>query len=48
MTLISDDMIDKVNQLILYLTDDIFIFNPINSKNNIQLITISKILELFQ
>ena len=48
MTFINDDMIDNVNKMILYLTDDLFIFNPVNSKNSIQLITIDKILELFQ
>ena len=48
MTFVNDTMIDNVNKMILYLTDDLFIFNPINSKNSIQLITIDKILELFQ
>tara|TARA_B110000879_G_scaffold4442_1_gene5900 strand:+ start:454 stop:930 length:477 start_codon:yes stop_codon:yes gene_type:complete len=48
MTYINDDMIDNVNKMILYLTDDLFIFNPINNKNSIQLITIEKIIELFK
>lgn len=48
MTFVNDNMIDNINKMILYLTDDLFIFNPINSKNSIQLITIDKILELFQ
>ena len=43
----GEDFIDKVNFLILYLTDDLFIFNPVNSKNNIQLITIKKILKKY-
>ena len=43
----GEDYIDKVNFLILYLTDDLFIFNPVNSKNNIQLITIKKILKKY-
>jgi len=47
MTYINNDMIDNVNKMILYLTDDLFIFNPVNNKNSIQLITIEKILELF-
>lgn len=47
-TFINDNMIDNINKMILYFTDDLFIFNPVNSKNSIQLITIDKILELFQ
>lgn len=43
----GEDYIDKVNNLILYLSDDLFIFNPVNSKNNIQLITIKKILKKY-
>ena len=49
MTLINDnDMIEKINKLILYLSDDLFIFNPINSKQAIQLITLDKILEIYK
>ena len=48
MTFVNNNMIDNINKMVLYLTDDLFIFNPINSKNSIQLITIDKILELFQ
>ncbi len=43
----NDDFIEKIYKLILYLSDDLFIFRPVNSKNNIQLITISKILKKY-
>lgn len=43
----NDDFIEKIYNLILYLSDDLFIFRPVNSKNNIQLITISKILKKY-
>jgi len=43
----NDDYIEKINKMILYLNEDLFIFNPINSKNNIQLITIKKILKKY-
>ena len=36
-TFINDNMIDNINKMILYFTDDLFIFNPVNSKNSIQL-----------
>ena len=35
--------IEYVKKLILYLSKDMFIMLPVNSKNNLQLITISKI-----
>ena len=38
--------ISLIYDLILYLTDDIFIFEPPHSINNIQIIGLSKILEL--
>ena len=50
--LINDSMvipkkcISLIYDLILYLTDDIFIFDPTNSINNVQFIGLSKILEL--
>ena len=50
--LINDSMIipkkyiNLICELILYLTDDIFIFEPTNSINNVQFIGLSKILEL--
>jgi len=50
--LINDSMvipkkyISLVSDLILYLTDDIYIFDPTNSLNNVQFIGLSKILEL--
>ena len=50
--LINDSMvipkkyISLVSDLILYLTDDIYMFDPTNSLNNVQFIGLSKILEL--
>ena len=44
MILLEDSKyIEYVKKLILYLSKDMFIVTPINSKNNLQLITISKI-----
>ena len=44
MNLLEDSKyIEYVKKLILYLSKDMFIIMPINSKNNLQLITISKI-----
>ena len=48
MTLVEKNMIENINKLILYLTDDIFIFNIVNSKGNIQFISIDKILEIYK
>jgi hypothetical protein len=44
--LIPKKYISLVTDLILYLTDDIYIFDPTNSLNNVQFIGLSKILEL--
>ena len=45
---ITDDaMLEWINELILYLSNDIFYFNPINSEQNIQFITLMKIKEKF-
>lgn len=44
MNLLEDNKyIEYVKKLILYLSKDMFIIIPVNSKNNLQLITISKI-----
>jgi hypothetical protein len=46
--LISDEkMIKWINELILYLSDDLFIFNPINSDSNIQFISLINIKEKY-
>lgn len=45
---LSDEkMIKWINELILYLSDDMYIFNPVNSESNIQFITLSKIKEKY-
>lgn len=44
MNLLEDSKyIEYIKKIILYLSKDMFIMTPINSKNNLQLITISKI-----
>jgi predicted adenine nucleotide alpha hydrolase (AANH) superfamily ATPase len=44
--LVSDEkMIKWINELILYLTDDLWVFNPINSEANTQFITLVNIKE---
>ena len=40
-------MIDWINELILYLSDDLYYFNPVNSDQNIQLLTLNKIKEKY-
>ena len=39
--------LDLINKLLLYLSNDKIFLNPINSHNNMQFITISKILEKY-
>jgi|UniRef100_A0A6C0ECJ0 hypothetical protein len=43
----SDEEIIWINQLLLYLSDDIFYFNPINSDSNIQFLTLRNIKEKY-
>jgi hypothetical protein len=43
----NEKMIDHINQLLLYLSNDLYYFNPINSDMNVQFLTLSKIKEKF-
>ena len=43
----DDKMLDWINELILYLTGDLFYFNPVNSDENIQFLTLVKIKEKY-
>ncbi len=43
----DDQMLDWINELILYLTGDLFYFNPANSDENIQFLTLVKIKEKY-
>lgn len=43
----NDQMLDWINELILYLTGDLFYFNPVNSDKNIQFLTLVKIKEKY-
>jgi hypothetical protein len=43
----NENMTKWINELILYLSDDLYIFNPINSESNIQFISLSKINEKY-
>ena len=45
---IPDKFVTLIIDLLLYLSDDLYMFNPTNSVNNIQFIGLSKILELYQ
>jgi hypothetical protein len=48
MLLITDlKMLDYINMLILYLSDDVYYFNPQNSDGNIQFLTFKKITEKY-
>lgn len=40
-------MLDNINSLILYLSDDYYYFNPINSEDNIQFLTLTNIKEKY-
>jgi hypothetical protein len=47
--LIDDEtMLDKLNHMLLYLSGDIFYFNPVNSDENIQFITLAQINEKYK
>ena len=43
----NESMLGWINELILYLSDDLYIFNPKNSELNIQFITLKNMKELF-
>jgi hypothetical protein len=43
----NEKMISWINELLLYLSNDLFYFNPINSDQNIQFITLSNVKEKF-
>jgi hypothetical protein len=43
----NDQMLDWINDIILYLSGDLFYFNPVNSDENIQFLTITKIKEKY-
>lgn len=46
MIYITDErMLEWINDLLLYLTNDLFYFNPVNSDENVQFLTITKIKE---
>ena len=40
-------MLDWINELLIYLSNDIYYFNPKNTTNNHQFITLSKIIEKY-
>jgi hypothetical protein len=40
-------MLSWINELILYLSNDTFYFNPTNSESNIQFITLNNIKEKY-
>jgi hypothetical protein len=42
-----EKMLEWINELILYLSDDIYYFNPINSDQNIQFLTLANIKEKY-
>jgi hypothetical protein len=46
--LIKDfQMLDWINQLLIYLSDDVYYFNPLNEDNDIEFITLQTIKEKF-
>ena len=46
--LLTDEKMTKwINELILYLSNDLYIFNPVNSESNIQFITLNNIKEKY-
>ena len=45
--LVDNNYIQAINDLLIYLTDDITIFNPTNSEGNIQFLTLKNIKEKY-
>jgi hypothetical protein len=46
--LINDEkLLEKINEVLLYLSNDLYYFNPENSEGNIQFITLSNIKEKY-
>jgi hypothetical protein len=43
----NEKLLEWINELLLYLSNDIFYFNPINNDNNIQFLTLSNIKEKY-
>lgn len=43
----DDKMIDWINELILFLSEDLYYFNPVNSDGNMQFLTLVKIKEKY-
>jgi hypothetical protein len=43
----SNEKLQYINMLLLYLSNDVFYFNPMNSTNNIQFITMSEVKEKY-
>lgn len=43
----KEEMLEWINELFLYLSNDIYFFNPLNKENNIQFITLSNIKEKY-
>jgi hypothetical protein len=43
----NDEMLNWINDLILYLSNDIYYFNPFNSDGNMQFLTLSSIREKY-
>jgi hypothetical protein len=43
----DDKLLDDIKSLILYLSDDIYVFNPTNSEGNVQFITLTNIKQKF-
>jgi hypothetical protein len=41
------ELLNKVNQLLLYLSDSIYYFNPVNNENNIQFIGLQSIVHRY-
>lgn len=39
----EEEMLDWINDLILYLSEDVFNFNPVNSEQNVQFLTLANI-----
>ena len=43
----NEIMLEWINELLIYLSDDLFYFNPINSDSNVQFLTLIKIKEKY-
>ena len=43
----NEKMLEWINELLLYLSNDLYYFNPVNSDENVQFITLANVKEKY-